>query len=586
VASEREREAGNFYVEMNFGQLANYRNAKQSLLALPEKSEWIPFNGGVVSSDKNSPDTSFKITGPGKPETLSGIVIPIALSESASYTLQFKYRANCVNISTRLWDKEQTRDEGLYNDEIPASPTEWKIFSEGFVPGSITGDRNVFHLYIGKNYFVQGRYEVEVKDLEVIQKRPVLECYHPLEIGNPSVKTLFIFVEPADSLRELRIASQVRLAEARGFKGTQAEKIFYADQQMLTWITEPRDLTPHVVPSLGYSPDMYQRDSFWTVLTTYDKKLSETIWTKWASTQDERGCIGTIITPYVGSEENIDNDATWYFIIWAYVNKDRYGSEIDVSKIQRALDYCRMTYNPDGDGVCRGRTPGWIDTIWIEQKPNFAINQGIYANVLRCAKELGANVTEKELNGAKEAYRALYDPERGYVVFADEMRDIMSPSNLQGEFISWWLWNEPILSDEAVINTLDKLPLLDYGIMPCIINRDCTYFTKDKHPFDAPGNRWEGGEYCNGGSWFLYEYQAYVAGLKHGWKQGKERMEKRVWAEFNTKPDEPLSHEWLPTNKDVEVPPGTRVFGWNAFMIIANEVAGLRQPEQDPDFGK
>jgi hypothetical protein len=352
---------------------------------------------------------------------------------------------------------------------------------------------------------------------------------------------------------------------------------------MLVWIPENRDLTPHVVPSLGYSPSMYTRDSFWTILACHDKSLNEAIWNKWAGTQDDRGCIDTIITPYVGSEENIDNDVTWYWIIWAHVNHRRYGTEIDTSAIQRALDYCRQTYDPERDGLCRCRTPGWIDTIWITPKPNFAINQGIYANVLRCAKALGADVTQKELDGAKKAYRDLYDPNRGYVVFAKELPDAIAPSNLQGEFISWWLWDEPILSSEAVINTLEHLQPRAYGNVPCLIRRDQTYFTKTEHPFSG-GNRWKGGQYTNGGSWFLYEYQAYVAGLKHGWEDARARIDQLVTSHLNTDPDFPVSHEWLPTSKDVEVGPGTRVFGWNAFMLIANEVAGTRQPEQDPFY--
>jgi hypothetical protein len=159
----------------------------------------------------------------------------------------------------------------------------------------------------------------------------------------------------------------------------------------------------------------------------------------------------------------------------------------------------------------------------------------------------------------------------------------MSPPALMGEFISFWLWDEPILSDEAVINTLDKFRPLAYGNVPCIINSDYTYFTEDDHPFDG-GNRWKGGEYTNGGGWFLYEYQAYVAGLKHGWKPAKQRMQNLIKSHFNTAKDEPLSHEWLPTSEDVEVASRTQVFGWNCFMLIANEVAGLRKPQQDPDW--
>ena len=112
---------------------------------------------------------------------------------------------------------------------------------------------------------------------------------------------------------------------------------------------------------------------------------------------------------------------------------------------------------------------------------------------------------------------------------------------------------------------------------------------------------WEPGIYHNGGSWLLYEDLAYVAGLKHGWQpkylgqSALERMHKRLSLEFS-EALEPVSHEYLPLTRAIDTPgsvwdgssdegvpgpPGSKVFGWNAFVLIANEVAGLRQA-QDP----
>ena len=58
---------------------------------------------------------------------------------------------------------------------------------------------------------------------------------------------------------------------------------------------------------------MYNRDSFWSLMGVYDKEASEEIFNAWASTQDERGAIGTIITPSMGSREVKGNEATLEF---------------------------------------------------------------------------------------------------------------------------------------------------------------------------------------------------------------------------------------------------------------------------------
>lgn len=424
--------------------------------------------------------------------------------------------------------------------------------------------------------------------------QPVLECYHPLSQAIDDTKVTFIFVEPGNTLRDLRTSSQVNLAEGLGFRGTTAQKIFYSNQQANVWITDHRDFRPLVVPSLSYSPDMYHRDSFWTVLATHDRRLSESVLQRWAETQADDGCISTIITPYVAFSEYSPNDATMYFIIWNLVNRQRYGSTVDSAAVQRALDFCRRTFDPGGTGKCLMQTTCASDVIWIRQPPgkaHFADNQGMYAVMLRCAKELGCDVREDELQGAVDAYRNFYDPKRGYVQFADNLpglpekfRHIRTPSVLVPEFLSWWLFNEPQLPPEQVIGHLQSMPLI-HGAMPLHVDAKGEFFTELSHPFDRERNPWPPGVYANGGSYMPFEYLAYVCGLKHGWPPARERMAARVEAELTAHPDEPCSREHMMLNEEWATRPEFKiVFAWNAFMLIADEVAGLRRPEDDPDY--
>jgi hypothetical protein len=135
-----------------------------------------------------------------------------------------------------------------------------------------------------------------------------------------------------------------------------------------------------------------------------------------------------------------------------------------------------------------------------------------------------------------------------------------------------------------VNNTLDKVPSHD-GYSPLIFHVKDTYFTMKNKPF-SPNLFWDNGIYYNAGSWMREEICGYVAGMKHGWKPAEKRVKDRLTAEITLNPDEPFSHEFLPY--DLTVPncwwPSTRVFSWNVFVLKALEVAGMRTPEQDPNY--
>ena len=504
------------------------------------------------------------------------------------YRVSFKYRSNFPSLGIEVLDSAYQEGVAfnLKDYNIPAAD-QWKSVTRTFL---VNSDTDLAYLYLGKGMEEerhQADYEIEIADLSISEVTPITECYNRIEAGEPAVKTMFIFASDASTQGGLRRDSQVALAEGLGCGGTEFEKIMYADRQMLMWIAEPGDFSPHCVPSLGYSPDMYFRDSFWTVVAGYDRDLNEKIFQKWIVSQDEAGCVRTIWTPYVGDQENSPNESTMLFIVWAFLNKQRFGTEIELDAVEKALAYCRRTFDPDQDGRVLAPTPAQMDMIWPKGGAQFSVMQGIYAVALRCAKELGCAVTDKEIKMANEGYRDMYNPELGYVTFANldySYGDAMSPSNLMGEFLSLWLWNEPILSDEAVINTLDKLPVTD-GCAPCLISASGEYFG-EACPF-TPENRWEGGVYLNGGSWLLHEYLAYVAGLRHGWSDARDRMEQRIFAELNHYAEEPFSHEHLALRRGEDgqpVPCYHRVFGWNTFLMIANEVAGLRETSADPMF--
>jgi hypothetical protein len=267
-------------------------------------------------------------------------------------------------------------------------------------------------------------------------------------------------------------------------------------------------------------------------------------------------------------------------------------------------------FDSTGDGICRSHFPlCQIDIIDFNPKTDrLAVNQGMLAIALRTIKELGFPVSESHIEKAEQAYRNFYDPKRKHLLYDKNYPDLISLTDLEPEFYSLWLFDRPILTDEMVINHLDQIPILnkvpgsphpEYGTTaPILIHltkdkKGYAYLSKDYQPFEKFGeeNYIDGkndGYYYNGGSWLRGEYCAYVAGLKHGWTKAKALMENRVWAEIYLNPKWPFSKEFIPTKWTTTDSwwPSTKGLCWNVFILMADEVAGLRTPGMDPDYKK
>jgi hypothetical protein len=91
------------------------------------------------------------------------------------------------------------------------------------------------------------------------------------------------------------------------------------------------------------------------------------------------------------------------------------------------------------------------------------------------------------------------------------------------------------------------------------------------------------GIYYNGGSWMRLEICGYVAGKLHGWTKADHAIQNRLWAETRISPEFPTSQEYLATGPNRPFFGYHRVFAWNAFVLRALEMVGLRTPELDPD---
>ncbi len=603
VADAAERARNNDYLQQTYGELYNLDRGTDTILQMPAVYQE---QGNATIKQQND-----LITITGHQEGRAGIELIAPFKDQKVYTISFLCKGN-TPLALKLFRikngmKTSELEDGVkYIDNFPTKENEWTAFKGSILVPYIEHDS--VSMFIGTQSGKNGK--LEIRDLQFIEHQPLQEPYNVLPLGQKITKAAYIFIEPWKSHQQFMISSQSRLAEGKGFKGSEIEKMLYANFNMLTWITDVHDCTPFSVPNMNYAPDMYNRDSYFSTVATYNKELNLSIWEQWGRTQTPKGGIGTIITPLMGSVEAKDNEATIEWLIWAMLNKRRFGAALPQDKIKKAVDYVLNEFDSSGDGKCRAHFPlSQVDVIDYNPKTDrLAVNQGMLAIALRTIKELGYGITESHIQKAEAEYRNFYDAKRKHLLFDRKFPDLISLTDLEPEFFSLWLFNRPILTDEMVNHHLNQVPVLnkvpnsphpEYGTTAPICVRltnnekGYAYLSKDYQPFEKFGeeNYSDGksdGFYYNGGSWFRPEYCAYVVGLKHGWSKAKPLMENRAWAEIYLNPQWPFSKEFIPTKWRTTNSwwPSTRGLSWNVFMLMANEVAGLRTADMDPDYTK
>jgi hypothetical protein len=601
VASLQEQSANNNYIKQTFGELYNLDAGTSTIVKMPAAFE----KEGTAEITK---DDSI-ITINGHPGGRAGIDFIAPFKDQQVYTISFLCKGN-TPLALKLFRIKngqrtiELEDGVKYIDNFPATENEWTLFKGSILVPYIEGDS--VSMFIGTQ---SGKEcQLQIKDLQFALHQPQQEPYNILPLGEKVTKTSYVFVEPWKSHQQFMISSQSRLAEAKGFKGLQIEKMLYANFNMLTWITDVNDFTPFNVPNMNYAPDMYNRDSYFSTVASYNKELNLAIWEQWGKTQTAKGGIGTIITPLMGSVEAKDNEATIEWLIWAMMNKRRFGVALPMDKIKKAVDYVLNEFDSNRDGICKAHfSLSQVDIVDFNPKTDrLGVNQGMLAIALRTIKELGFDISEAYIQKAENEYRTFYDVKRKHLLFDKNFPDIITLTDLEPEFFSLWLFNRPMLTDEMVKSQLDQMPVLnkvansphpELGTTApiCVrLTKDAkgfAYLSGDYQPFEKFGeenysNGKSDGFYYNGGSWFRAEYCAYVVGLKHGWKNARPLMENRVWAEIYLNPKWPFSKEFIPTKWTTTDSwwPSTKGLCWNVFILMANEVAGLRTPAMDPDY--
>jgi hypothetical protein len=293
--------------------------------------------------------------------------------------------------------------------------------------------------------------------------------------------------------------------------------------------------------------------------------------------------------------------------MWALLNRRRFGTVLPMERVRKAAEYCLRTFDPKGEGECWAQfVMGQLDVIrYPEGTSAICENQGLWSVTLRVIKELeiagvSGTVSEERIRRAEDLYRSYYDPALKFFRPARDIGDAIGFAEIFPEYLSLWLFGRKILTDEMVINHLDRIPTLtphkdsphpEEGgtVRPILIGfpkdgRPWSYFNEHWHPMISDSfaqgyaKHSADGIYYNGGSWMRIEVCGYVTGKLHGWKRAPMAIANRLWAEINVAPEFPTSQEYLATDAANPFFGFHRVFAWNSFILQALELAGLRSP--------
>jgi len=550
------------------------------------------------------------------------VLLPIAAHGGEIFSVRLKYRSS-VPIAIHVWDTDdrlqKLGDITLFNDTAPESSAIFSEFHQTFIVPALqgTGAALAFSLTDFGEAIGSGKLSsFEVRDVEVHRIATRCEPYHRLEMGHAQAKTVFLFASDAvpDTPGGYRLASQLRLADGLGCKGGETEKVLYADVMMLSWNADMEGLRPMLAPSIWYSAagEMYLRDSFYALNGIHNRELNEKVFALWGDNQGEDGAINTLVEPGIANLERKSNDSTPLWLMWALLNRRRFGTAFPMEKVRHAALYCLNAYDPRREAVCTAKfVVGQLDIIQYPEGTNILCeNQGILAVLLRVIRELeipgvSASISENYIAKAEEEYRSYYDADLGWMVPARTMRDAIGFSDIFPEFLSLWLFKRKILTDGMVVSHLAHIPTMlprkdcpfpseGGSLRPIFIGKpkgkEWSYFTDKWHPMasDTYAASYAGkamdGVYYNGGSWMRVEICGYVTGKLHGWRPAERAIANRLWAEIHKDENFPTSQEYLPTESKNPFYGYHRVFAWNSFVLQALEMAQLRSPEMDPDF--
>ncbi len=222
------------------------------------------------------------------------------------------------------------------------------------------------------------------------------------------------------------------------------------------------DGRPALLSSRTY-PGTYVRDAlFWGPLALGDAALGFECYRWFAETQLESGQIRTAVPLHPDEAVRLppqDDESTLLFVIASeWLRRAFY--PIEEGRVTRAYAWIQAHVHDDTYLSPPGPFRYWADTVQPEVREAIAHNQGLLCLARRAMVSLGwGGVTVEHVAAAQERYGSFYNRRAGYLMLGkySKFAAVQDVSVILPEFLSRYLYNEPLLADEMVVRHVDRI---------------------------------------------------------------------------------------------------------------------------------
>jgi len=360
---------------------------------------------------------------------------------------------------------------------------------------------------------------------QVFTPGKVLAYYHQVTSNKPHLFEGIIFTSKANNLQLLR--KDINQYAADHFSNGKYKDYFgavsFTTAYMNLRVNETGKSKYWVVPSVEYNNIQYCRDAFW---------------------------IATMLPPEISSDclkneldsVNLYAEYPLITIIWAYrAWKEK--KEVDLEKVQQyvhAVDRHSKnnyyySYN-DYDG--RLDFQYWNDLIAFDTTDVVTYNQGLYALAILGAKEMGLKTTS-DPDKARRNYQLMYNTEQGFYPVSKKKNLIMGPDPLVPDLLSQLYFNKPMLDTKSVnshYNKMVKFSKTNFGFkvvsLPNGEYLPAAMYDVKNYQSQVSRSKMPDGQYCQGGSFFLYDNLFLIDAYLHGIKEAADELSWRASLDF------------------------------------------------------
>ncbi len=360
---------------------------------------------------------------------------------------------------------------------------------------------------------------------QVFAPGKVLAYYHEVGYDKPHLFEGIIFSSKASTLQMLR--RDINQYAADHFSNGKYKDYFgavsFTTAYMNLRVNETGKSKFWVVPSVEYNNTQYCRDAFW---------------------------IANMLPPDIASNclknelDSINMYAEYPLItiIWAYKSwKEK--TPVDLAKVQQYVnavdlhskDNYYYSYN-DYDG--RLDFQYWNDLMAFDTTDVVTYNQGFYALAIQAVKEMGLTTTSDAAIALRN-YQNMFNAELGFYPISKKKNMILGPDPVVPDLLSQLYFNKKMLDTKKVTQHYDRMvkyAKTDNGFK--VVSLPDGKFLPDSL-YDVKGYQSQvtrakmpDGQYCKGGSYFLYDNLFLINAYLHGIKEAADELSWRVSLDF------------------------------------------------------